>query len=556
MVKKWWKDAVIYQIYPRSFQDTNGDGIGDLQGIINRLDYLKDLGVTAIWLCPFYESPNDDNGYDISNYRDIMKEFGSLADFDELMKEAHNRDLRVVVDLVVNHTSDEHPWFIESKKAKDNPYRDYYIWRKPKNGKEPNNWGSFFTPSAWEFDQETGEYYLHLFSKKQPDLNWENPNVRKEIYDIMNFWIDKGIDGFRVDTCNIYKKPEGLPDSPLAPNRADGYVFDPEFYADNDGMLEIIQEMMKNTTEGKDLMTVGEGVEASPERTLPYVLEENKAYSMFIHFEMTIENFNNQVSNIKRVIKRWVDGVWNKRGWLCQYVGSHDQPRSVSTYGNDGKYRVESAKMIATMVHTLPGTPFIYQGDEIGMTNCPFPSIEAYNDVNSKFMYDEMLKNGFSPEQAIIELNRLSRENSRTPIQWDDSQNAGFTTGKPWLMINPNYKEVNVKAALEDKNSIYYYYKELISLRKNNPIMAYGSYEEIETEDSDVYAYLRSYVGKSWIIILLFSDRPRKVTIPSAININGKKNILCNYGENFGRDFVQAGQNIELSPYEAIVMEL
>ncbi|MGH4050130.1 MAG: alpha-glucosidase [Clostridium sp.] len=530
MKKKWWKEAVVYQVYPRSFYDSNNDGIGDLNGVIAKLDYLKTLGIDVIWLNPCYKSPNDDNGYDISNYREIMDEFGSMDDFNNLLYEAHKRNIKIIMDLVVNHCSDEHKWFTESRKSKDNKYRDYFIWKQPKNGREPNNWGSYFSPSAWEYDDITGEYYLHLFSKKQPDLNWENPKLREEIYNSMNFWLDKGIDGFRMDVVNLYKKPAGLMDSDLPANCADGFSFDPKLYANNAGLLEILQEMNKQTFSKYNTMTVGEAVEVTPKIALPYVDENNKCLNMIFHFEIVGMKENFTWSKYKRVQRNWIKGL-GSTGWNSNYMGNHDNPRSVSVYGNDKKYRVESAKMLATIIHTLPGTPYIYQGEEIGMTNAPFPSIQAFNDINAKFTYTELLKSGKTSKEALDYLNIYSRDHSRTPMQWDSSENAGFTKATPWLMINPNYTHINVSEAICDQNSIYYYYKNLISLRKNNSVLVYGDFHEYLCEREDVYMYMRTFNDVKWLVIVNLTDKQIDVEIP----IKSEKSfeyLLSNYGHS------------------------
>lgn len=546
--KKWWKEAVVYQIYPRSFKDSNGDGIGDLRGVIEKLDYLKDLGIDVIWLNPIYSSPNDDNGYDISDYYSIMSEFGTMEDFDELLDEAHKRGIKIVMDLVVNHTSDEHKWFIESRSSRDNPYRDYYIWRDGKNGKEPNNWAGWFTPSAWEYDEKTGQYYLHLFSKKQPDLNWEHEPVRKAVYEMMHFWFKKGIDGFRMDVINLIKKPAGLPDSKLAPNTPYGYVYDGKLYANNPGLLDFLQEMNRNVLSKYDCMTVGEAVHITPEIAVDYVKEDNKALNMVFHFEVMDLKENFDLVRFKEIQQKWYDGIIPHGGWNSQYLNNHDQPRQVSIYGNDKEYRVLSAKLLGTMIHTLPGTPYVYQGEEIGMTNCEFESIKEYNDIHARFKYDQMVKKGMSEEDALKWLNKYSREHGRTPMQWDDTENAGFSTGKPWLKVNPNYKNINVKAALADPNSIFYHYKKLISLRKNNEVMVYGDFKDLLPEHPQIYAYTRTTASAKWLILLNFSA----TEIDAELDINAEgKVVLSNYPDYKGK-----GRVAHLRPYEAVILEL
>ncbi|NLU52432.1 MAG: alpha-glucosidase [Clostridiaceae bacterium] len=547
MTKKWWKEAVVYQIYPRSFKDSNGDGIGDLRGIIEKLDYLKELGIDVIWLNPCYASPNDDNGYDISDYYQVMPEFGTMEDFDELLAEAHKRGIKIVMDLVVNHSSDEHKWFIESRSSKDNPYRDYYIWRDPRDGKEPNNWGSFFSPSAWEYDEKTGQYYLHLFSKKQPDLNWEHEPLRQEVYKMMNFWFDKGIDGFRMDVINLIKKPIGLPDSKLPHNTAEGYVFDPDLYANNPGLLEFLQEMNRNVMSKYDCMTVGETVNVTPEIALNYVKEENKALNMVFHFEIMEIKENFDLVRFKEIQQKWYDGVMKKGGWNSQYLNNHDQPRQVSIFGNDKEYRLESAKLLGTMLHTLPGTPYIYQGEEIGMTNCQFTSIDEFNDIHARYLYSQMLKKGTSSEEALSWLNNYSREHARTPMHWDNTENAGFTTGKPWLKINPNYHKINVKDALKDPNSVFYHYKKLIALRKANEVMVYGDFHDLTPTHKEIFAYTRSLNGVEWLIALNFTSDNKELDLGRSVE---GKVVLSNYPDYLGK-----GQTLNLRPYEAVIIE-
>ena len=537
----------MYQIYPRSFKDSNGDGIGDLRGIIEKLDYLKELGIDVIWLNPCYASPNDDNGYDISDYYQVMPEFGTMEDFDELLAEAHKRGIKIVMDLVVNHSSDEHKWFIESRSSKDNPYRDYYIWRDPRDGKEPNNWGSFFSPSAWEYDEKTGQYYLHLFSKKQPDLNWEHEPLRQEVYKMMNFWFDKGIDGFRMDVINLIKKPIGLPDSKLPHNTAEGYVFDPDLYANNPGLLEFLQEMNRNVMSKYDCMTVGETVNVTPEIALNYVKEENKALNMVFHFEIMEIKENFDLVRFKEIQQKWYDGVMKKGGWNSQYLNNHDQPRQVSIFGNDKEYRLESAKLLGTMLHTLPGTPYIYQGEEIGMTNCQFTSIDEFNDIHARYLYSQMLKKGTSSEEALSWLNNYSREHARTPMHWDNTENAGFTTGKPWLKINPNYHKINVKDALKDPNSVFYHYKKLIALRKANEVMVYGDFHDLTPTHKEIFAYTRSLNGVEWLIALNFTSDNKELDLGRSVE---GKVVLSNYPDYLGK-----GQTLNLRPYEAVIIE-
>lgn len=513
MERKWWKESVVYQIYPRSFKDSNGDGIGDLNGIIEKLDYIKELGANVIWLNPVYKSPNDDMGYDISDYRDIMDEFGTMDDWERLLKKAHENDIKIVMDLVVNHTSDEHEWFIESRKSRENPFRDYYIWRDPVDGKEPNNWASFFEGPAWEFDQNTGQYYLHLFSKKQPDLNWENEKVRNEVYDMMKFWLDKGIDGFRMDVINMLSKVPGLP--PVETDEK-GFVFGDEYFINGPRIHEFLKEMNDKVLSKYDIMTVGETPGVTPEIAAMYVGKDRNELNMVFQFEqMDLDKGENyykftwDLLEFKKIMKKWQEGLYEK-GWNSLYLNNHDQPRMVSRFGNDGKYRVESAKMLATMIHTQQGTPYIYQGEEIGMTNISFPTIEDYKDIATINLYYKAKEAGFDEDLIMKGIHYHSRDNARTPIQWNSEKNAGFTTGTPWIKVNPNYKEINVENALKDKNSIFYYYRDLIKLRKKHPVIVYGKFEIVNEDDPDIFAYTRTGENEKLFVILNFTDKERK----------------------------------------------
>ena len=505
MKKAWWKESVVYQIYPRSFFDSNGDGIGDLRGIIQKLDYLKELGVNVVWLSPVYKSPNDDNGYDISDYRDIMDEFGSLSDWEELLAKMHQRDIKLVMDLVVNHTSDEHPWFIEARKSKDNPYRDYYIWRPGKDGREPNNWKSHFSGSAWQYDEATGEYYLHLFSKKQPDLNWENPKVRSEVYAMMDWWLQKGIDGFRMDVINMISKAPGLPDAPVLND--DRYQYGGQYFINGPRLLEFLQEMKQSVLSKYDILTVGETPSVTTQNAIELTNEETGALKMVFQFEhMNLDAYRGNessrrsikpwsLSDLKRVMTRWQKDLEN-RGWNSIYLTNHDQPRAVSRFGDDGQYRVEAAKLLATFTHMLQGTPYIYQGEEIGMTNVTFETIDDYRDIETRNMYREFVEEKGADPQAVMAIIRAkSRDNARTPMQWDSAEHAGFTTGAPWMKVNPNYTAINASHDLASPNSIYHYYQKLILLRKKNPIIVYGTYDLILEDHEDIYAFTRSLAG-------------------------------------------------------------
>lgn len=554
MKKTWWKESVVYQIYPRSFADSNGDGIGDLKGIISKLDYLKKLGIDVIWLSPVYKSPNDDNGYDISDYQNIMDEFGTMADWEELLAEVHNRGMKLIMDLVVNHSSDEHKWFIESKKSKDNPYRDYYIWRPGKDGREPNNWASAFSGSAWQYDETTEEYFLHLFSKKQPDLNWENPKLREEVYKMMNWWLDKGIDGFRMDVVNFISKVEGLPDAPAEEGKK--YVSGHEYFMNGPRIHEFLQEMHEKTTANFDVMTVGEMPGVTPEEARAYTAEERREVNMVFQFEhVDLDSGPDgkwdlrplKLADLKENLSGWQKGLENI-GWNSLYFNNHDQPRMVSRYGNDGKYRVESAKMLATLLHMMKGTPYIYQGEEMGMTNIGFENIEQYKDIETLNMYKEKREQGIPHEKIMESIYVKGRDNARTPVQWDDSEHAGFTTGTPWIEVNPNYKEINAKAVVEDKNSIFYYYQNLIRLRKQHEIIVYGGYDIIVEENPDIFSYVRRLGDEKLVVVCNFYDQKPTFNLPDDIRFTKSELIVSNYETTEG-----SVKQFTLKPYEARV---
>jgi oligo-1,6-glucosidase len=561
MNRAWWKECVVYQIYPRSFYDSNGDGIGDLRGITQKLDYLKELGINVVWLCPVYKSPNDDNGYDVSDYQDIMDEFGTLADWDELLAEMHNRGIKLVMDLVVNHTSDEHPWFQESRKSKDNPYRDFYIWRPGKNGDEPNNWRSFFGGSAWQYDEGTGEYYLHLFTKKQPDLNWENPKVRDEVFKMMDWWLRKGIDGFRMDVINMISKVPGLPDAPVV--TADRYQFGGQYFMNGPRLMEFLTEMKQKVLSRYDILTVGETPFVTTQDAIKIVNEETGALRMLFQFEHvdldaeteadsggTIKKM--KLLDLKEVMTRWQKDL-QSRAWNSIFLSNHDQPRSVSRLGDDAQFRVESAKLLGTFIHMLQGTPYVYQGDEIGMTNVAFESIEEYRDVATRNMYKEAVEEkGVDPQVALKVVHAKSRDNARTPMQWDDSEQAGFTTGTPWIKLNPNYKEINVAEALADPNSVFHYYKKLIQLRKENPVIVYGTYDLILDSHEEIYAFTRTLEEESLLVILNFSGNNPEFQLPENIAFVSTELLISNYEVKPNEDIHQ----ITLRPYEARVYRL
>ncbi len=541
MGRKWWHSSVVYQIYPRSFNDSNGDGIGDINGIIEKLNYLKELGIDVIWLSPVYKSPNDDNGYDISDYCDIMDEFGTMEEMDRLLKEAKDRNIKIVMDLVVNHTSDEHKWFVEAKKSKDNEYRDYYIWRDPVDGKEPNDLGSTFSGSAWQYDEKSGQYYLHLFSKKQPDLNWENEEVRNEVYKMMNFWVAKGIGGFRMDVIDLIGK---VPDDSITGNG-------PKLH-------EYLQEMNKAALEGNDLLTVGETWGATPEVAKLYSNPERNELSMVFQFEhIGLDQIEGKekwdvkpldLLDLKKVLSKWqteLDG----EGWNSLFWNNHDLPRIVSRWGNDKEYRVESAKMLATLLHGMKGTPYIYQGEELGMTNIRLENIDEYNDIETLNMYKDRISKGYAHDDIMNSIYIKGRDNARTPMQWNDSENAGFTTGKPWLAVNENYKEINAKKALEDKNSIFYHYKKLIDIRKNNDTIIYGGYKLLYPEDKNIFSYIRELNGDKILVVCNFYQD--EVNFKLNDDFNFAEVLLTNYN-----DSSTLLENLTLRPYEAIMYRL
>ncbi|HEY4390390.1 MAG TPA: alpha-glucosidase [Paenibacillus sp.] len=556
MKKTWWKESVVYQIYPRSFQDSNGDGIGDIPGIISRLDYLQKLGVDVIWLCPVYESPNDDNGYDISNYRGIMDEFGTIEDWERLLDGLHSRGMKLIMDLVVNHTSDEHAWFVESRKSKDNPYRDYYIWRDGKDGKEPNNWSSIFSGSAWKYDEATDQYYLHLFSKKQPDLNWENEKVRREVYDVMTWWLDKGIDGFRMDVINMISKVEGLPDGEGEGKYKDGG----KYFMNGPRIHEFLQEMNQEVLSKYDVMTVGETPGVSPEEAALYVGEERGELSMVFQFEsMDIDSGPGgkwfvtpwKLLDFKRIMSKWQTDLEGK-GWNSLFLNNHDQPRMVSRFGDDAKYRKESAKMLGTLLHTMQGTPFIYQGEELGMTNVKFATIEEYQDIETHNMFNEHREAGRSVEDIMASIYSKGRDNARTPMQWDTTEHGGFTTGTPWLVVNPNYKQINAEEAVADPDSIFHYYRRLIELRKQHEVLVYGKYELLLEDHKHIYAYTRTLGDERLLVILNFFADPVTFELPKSVTYRSYERLTGNYELPEGTRLEQ----MELRPYEAQVLRL
>lgn len=552
MNRKWWKEAVIYQIYPRSFMDSNGDGIGDLQGIISRLDYLKYLGIDVIWLSPIYKSPGDDNGYDISDYQDIMDEFGTMADFDALLAAAHERGIKIVMDLVVNHTSDEHRWFVESRKSSYNEYRDYYIWKKGKDGgTPPNNWGSCFGGSAWQYDEATDMYYLHLFSRKQPDLNWDNPKVRREVFDMMTWWCDKGIDGFRMDVISMISKTKEMPDGKVHGLYGD---YGP-YCVHGPNVHKYLQEMNKEVLSRYDIMTVGETPGVTTQLAGQYAGEDAGELNMVFQFEhvegdgkygkWTDEKI--PLTTLKKILSRWQTELYGK-AWNSLFWDNHDQPRAVSRFGDDRPaYREVSAKMLATCLHMLQGTPYIYQGEELGMTNYPFQSPDDFRDIESINAYREWCLDGqLSHEVFWPCITFKSRDNARTPMQWSDSEQAGFTTGTPWIAVNPNYREINAKAQAADPESVFHYYRKLIALRQEHPIMVYGRYEELLADSEELFVYTRTLESETLLVVCSFCDHETAFAIPQ--EFAGASCLISNRNGDY------TGTKITLKPYEAFVL--
>ncbi|PLS10372.1 glycoside hydrolase family 13 protein [Neobacillus cucumis] len=537
MKQTWWKEAVVYQVYWRSFLDTNGDGFGDLEGVIQKLDYIQNLGVDVIWLNPCYESPDFDNGYDISDYRSIMSKAGTMETFERLLEEVHSKGMKLIMDLVVNHTSEQHPWFIESRSSKDNPKRDYYIWSD-----QPNNWRSYFTPSTWELDESTGEYYFHSFAVQQPDLNWKNPEVRQEVYSLMKFWLDKGIDGFRMDVINLLAKQEGFPDAENSE--------DISYLGNNPGIHEYLHEMHEEVLKHYDIFTVGEIPFVTPEDGLLYVGEDRQELHTLFHFEVCDYMAHWDMKRFKEIQRRWYHGLWGK-GWNSQFLNNHDHTRLVTRFGNDTTYRVESAKCFATLLHMLPGMPYIYQGEEIGMTGVRYPSIEDYNDIAMKNRYKEEVEKGRNSQEVFESLLHLSRDNSRTPVQWDDTENGGFTSGAPWMKVNPNYKEINVAQALKDPDSVYYYYKQLIQLRKQNEVMVYGNFEELFEDHQQIYSFTRGLKSEKWLVVLNISEQQVQVHLPENLTSFDRELMISNYNNQ-----VDGKSKFLMKPYEARVYRL
>ena len=558
MEKRWWKESVVYQIYPRSFCDSNGDGIGDLNGITSKLDYLKELGVDVIWLSPVYKSPNDDNGYDISDYQDIMDEFGTMEDFARMLATANEKGIKIMMDLVVNHTSDEHKWFIESRKSTDNPYRDYYIWRPAKeDGSLPNNWGSCFSGPAWEYDKTTDMYFLHLFSKKQPDLNWDNPVVRQEVFDMMNWWLEKGVDGFRMDVISLISKEQ--PELPDKEPGINGYA---TFNVSANGphVHEYLQEMRQKALNNADTITVGECSGVTLEEAKKYARSDEKELNMVFQFEhMDVDSDEKagkwttrkmDLRDLKKILTRWQKGLQDI-AWNSLYWENHDQPRSVSRFGNDSdEYREISAKMLATCIHMMQGTPYVYQGEELGMTNCPFNTLENFRDLESINAFHELTEQGkMTEEEMMAAIGYKGRDNARTPMQWDDSANAGFSgaDATPWIMVNPNYTKINAKDQVSREDSVFKYYQKLIRLRHESDLIVYGTYDLILDDDKDIYAYIRTLGDEKLIVYCNFSENTREVELPE--EFTDGKILISNYND------AKVSEKITLRPYEAIVIQ-
>ena len=548
--KTWWKESIVYQIYPRSFQDSDGDGLGDLNGITSRMEYLKQLGINVIWLSPVYESPCDDNGYDISNYREILTDFGTMEDYDRMLLKAHECGIRIVMDLVVNHTSDEHPWFVESRKSVDNPYRDFYIWREGRDRKEPNNWGSCFSGSAWQWDEETRMYYLHLFSKKQPDLNWDNPRVREEVYDMMRFWCEKGIDGFRMDVISMISKDDHFPDGEVGP---DGYGDFSPYVRNGPHVHEYLKEMNREVLSKYDLLTVGECSGVTIEEAKRYASADGSELDMVFQFEhMDLDGgetfkWNDRsidLVELKAVLSKW-QGELDGKAWNSLYWCNHDQPRMLSRLGNTSpSYRETSAKMLAICLHMMQGTPYVYQGEELGMTNVRFADISQYQDIETLNMYKERLDEGYSKEEIMNSIYAKGRDNARTPMQWSGEVNAGFTKGTPWLEVNPNYTKINAESELSDPDSVFYYYQKLIRLRKEHSVFVNGEFTLLMEEDPQVFAYIRKEGDTEVLVCANFSETPAACDLLSEWK-DGEV-LIWNYKEK--------GETGVLRPYEAMMI--
>ncbi|WP_079514357.1 alpha,alpha-phosphotrehalase [Rossellomorea marisflavi] len=555
----WWKKAAVYQIYPKSFNDTTGNGVGDIQGITQKLDYLNKLGVDVIWLTPIYESPQRDNGYDISDYFSIHTEYGTMEDFEILLSEAHARGIKVILDIVINHTSTENQWFIESRQSKDSEFRDFYIWRDGKpDDSEPTNWQSKFGGNAWQYDEATGQYYLHLFDVTQADLNWENDAVRRKLYDMMLFWLDKGVDGFRLDVINLISKDQRFPDDDGSTAPGDGR----KFYTDGPKVHDYMQEMNREVFSKHDIMTVGEMSSTTIDNCIKYSRPDRNELSMTFNFhhlkvdypggeKWTVADFDFQ--QLKDILSTWQKEMHDGGGWNALFWCNHDQPRIVSRYGNDGEFHKESAKMLATTIHMMQGTPYIYQGEEFGMTNPKFTSIDEYRDVESINMFNIMKEQGKSEDEILEILRHKSRDNSRTPVQWDGSENAGFTSGQPWIPVAKNFREFNAEAAMDDPSSVFYHYQKLIKLRKEYDVITDGDYQLILEGDPQLFAYVRNGEDEKLLVVNNFYGTDATFTLPEEVNVNGWKSdiLLSNY-----EDSANVYTHMNLRPYESVVFRL
>lgn len=558
MTQPWWKKAVVYQIYPKSFNDTKGNGVGDIKGIIEKLDYLATLGVDVVWLTPIYESPQRDNGYDISDYFRIYEPYGTMEDFDSLLKEAHKHGIKIIMDIVVNHTSTEHQWFIESKSSKDNPYREFYIWKDAKDGGAPTNWESKFGGNAWQYDEQTNQYYLHLFDVTQADLNWEHEPVRREVYDMMKFWLDKGVDGFRLDVVNLLSKDQRFLDDDGSTGLGDGR----KFYTDGPKIHEYLHEMNQEVFSHYDIMTVGEMSSTSIDNCIKYTNPERKELDMTFSFHHLKVDYPNgekwtkadfDFNKLKQILSDWQMEMNKGGGWNALFWCNHDQPRVVSRFGNDKEYHKESAKMLATVIHMMQGTPYIYQGEEFGMTNPNFGSIDDYRDVESLNIFEILKGKGMTEQEILDILKQKSRDNSRTPVQWSDEENAGFTTGTPWIQPAANYKEINAEKAMADQDSVFYHYQKLIQLRKEYDIVTDGNYELLLANHDAIFAYIRDNGDEKLLVVNNFYSKEVEFQLPEQVDTEGVTStiLLSNYADS-SEDMKQ----IKLRPYESVVYYL
>ncbi|WP_216830263.1 alpha,alpha-phosphotrehalase [Alkalihalobacterium elongatum] len=557
-MNEWWRKSTVYQIYPKSFNDTTGNGVGDIQGIIDKLDYLKKLGIDVIWLTPIYKSPQIDNGYDISDYFSIHEEYGTMEDFDRLLTEAHNREIKVIMDIVVNHTSTEHEWFKKSQQSKDNPYRDFYIWKDPVDGKEPTNWISKFGGSAWKLDEKTNQYYLHLFDVTQADLNWENEEVRKQVYDMMHFWFKKGVDGFRLDVINLISKDQRFANDDGSVPPGDGR----KFYTDGPRVHEFMKEMNKEVFSNYDSMTVGEMSSTTIDHCIQYTNPNSNELSMTFNFHHLKVDYPNgekwaigdmNFLALKDILSKWQIEMHKGGGWNALFWCNHDQPRVVTRYGNDEEFHNESAKMLATTIHMMQGTPYIYQGEEFGMTDPKFNNINDYRDVETLNYYEIMKQKGMAEEEIMEIIKRKSRDNSRTPVQWNSEKNAGFSTATPWINVASNYTEINAEKALQDTNSVFYHYQQLIQLRKEYDIITYGDYQLIDREHEEIFGYVRSYNDEKLLVLNNFSSKEVTYELPPSMDVGSFSHevLISNYA-----DPAPLSNNLSIRPYESVVYHL